>query len=132
MIGVDTNILVRILTADDPKQTELARDFLEESCSISQPGLVNSIVIAELTWVLESLYGYTRSNIVVALEGLLANGKLAIESREQVRAALLTYKKVNCDFIDALLGEINLARGCEATATFDRKAAKLKGFVRLA
>lgn len=132
MIGVDTNILVRVLTADDPKQAELASHFLEERCSVSQPGLVNSVVITELIWVLESLYGYTRSNIVVALESLLANGKLAIEPREQVQAALLTYKNVNCDFIDALLGEINLAPGCEATATFDRKAAKLKGFVRVA
>lgn len=132
MIGVDTNVLVRILTADDPKQVELARHFLEENCSVSQPGLVNNVVITELVWVLESLYAYTRSNIVVVLESLLANGKLAMESREQVQAALLTYKSVNCDFVDALLGEINVARGCEATATFDRKAAKLKGFVRIA
>ena len=131
MIGVDTNILVRILTADDPKQTELASRFLEESCSVSLPGVVNTIVITELIWVLESLYGYPRSNIVLALESLLANGKLAIESREQVQAALLTYKNINCDFVDALIVQINLARGCEATATFDRKAAKLKGFVHV-
>lgn len=131
MIGVDTNILVRILTADDPKQTEIARQLLEESCSVSQPGIVNIVVITELTWVLESLYGYTRSNVALALESLLANGKLAIESHQEVRAALLTYKNVNCDFIDALIGEINRARGCEATATFDRKAARLKGFVRV-
>jgi predicted nucleic-acid-binding protein len=131
MIGVDTNILVRILTADDPEQTELARRYLEENCSASRPGLVNSVVLTELVWVLGSLYGYARSNIVLALESLLSNGKLAIESREQVQAAVLTYKRVNCDFIDALIGEINLARGCEATATFDRRAAKLKGFVRV-
>ena len=131
MIGVDTNILVRVLTADDPKQTELASRFLEESCSVSLPGVVNTIVITELIWVLESLYGYPRSNIVLALESLLANGKLAIESREQVQAALLTYKNINCDFVDALIVQINLARGCEATATFDRKAAKLKGFVHV-
>jgi len=68
---------------------------------------------------------------VLALESLLANGKLAVESREQLQAARLTYKNISCDFADALIAQINLARGCEATATFDRKAAKLKGFVHV-
>jgi predicted nucleic-acid-binding protein len=88
-------------------------------------------VIIELTWVLQNAYRHGRADIVLALEGLLANASLEIESREQVERAVRTYKTSNCDLVDALIGEINRARGCEATATFDRKAAKVEGFIRV-
>ncbi len=132
MIGVDTNILVRLLTADDRRQTEHAVRFIKEHCSASFPGFVNSVVVTELVWVLDNLYDYGRSDIARAVDTLLASRDLAIESAEQVRSALRSFKTSNCDFTDALIGEINRARGCEATATFDRKAARLDGFVRVA
>lgn len=132
MIGVDTNILVRLLTADDRVQTEHATRFIKERCSSSFPGFVNSIVLTELVWVLDNLYDYGRTDIARAVDTLLASRDLAIEAAEQVRSALRTFKASNCDFIDALIGEVNRARGCEATATFDRKAARVNGFVRVA
>ena len=131
MIGLDTNVLVRILAADDPAQTPRAARFLQAHCSPEEPGFVNCIVLVELMWVLQNAYGYGRAEIVLAVESLLANGSLAIELREQVSAALATYRKTSCDLVDALIGEINLLRGCDATATFDHRAARLGGFVRV-
>lgn len=131
MIGLDTNSLVRLLTADDPIQTRQAALFLRDRCSPEVPGFVNCVAVVELVWVLQSIYGYSRANVLLAMETLLANSSLAFESREQVQSAVLAYKRTNCDLVDALLSEINLARGCEATATFDRKAAKVNGFVRV-
>ncbi|MEA2875431.1 MAG: hypothetical protein QOF14_627 [Hyphomicrobiales bacterium] len=131
MIGLDTNVLVRILAADDPIQTPQATRFLRDRCSPEQPGFVNCVVITELMWVLQNAYGYGRADIVLALESLLRNASLAIESREQVVGAVRTYKTSNCDLVDALISEINRARGCEVTATFDRRAAKLHGFARV-
>jgi predicted nucleic-acid-binding protein len=131
MIGLDTHILVRILAADDPVQTPRAAEFLQEHCSPEEPGFVNCVVLVELLWVLQNAYGYERSDIAVAIESLLANGSLSVEWREQVSAALAAYRTTNCDLVDALIAEINVLRGCQATATFDRKAAKLGGFVRV-
>ena len=131
MIGLDTNVLVRILAADDPVQTQQAVSFLQDRCSAEVPGFINCVAVTELVWVLQSGYEYSRADIAMALESLLANRNLAIESHAQLAAAIVVYKSTNCDFIDALIGQINLARGCKATATFDRKAAKLKGFMRL-
>ena len=130
MIGIDTNILARILVADDPVQTEQATRFLKERCSPEDPGFINCIVLAELVWVLQSLYRYSRANVALAVEQLLASEDLQIEAREQVWKALKIYRSVNCDFVDALIGEINRDRGCEATATFDRAASKLS-FIRV-
>jgi predicted nucleic-acid-binding protein len=131
MIGLDTNILVRLITADDPEQAEQAVQFLQDRCSSETPGFVNCVAIVELVWVLQAVYRYGREHIVLAIESLLANNSLDVEAREQVAAAVRTYQSTNCDLVDALIGEINRARGCEATATFDRKAAKLEAFIRV-
>src|SRR5882757_4475269 len=129
MIGLDTNVLVRILTADDPVQSQQARLFVESRCTPESPGFVNCVVLSELVWVLERLYRYRRSEIAGAIDGLLASRDLVVEAHDVVHAALAAYRASNCDFVDALIGQINRARGCDATATFDRKAAKLEVFV---
>jgi predicted nucleic-acid-binding protein len=131
MIGLDTNILVRILTSDDRVQTEQAIRFIRERCTPAVPGFINCIVLAELVWVLTNLYDFRRGDIAQALEKLLGSRDLAFEARDQVRSAILTYRSTNCDFVDAMIGVINRSRGCEATATFDRRAAKLASFVRV-
>jgi predicted nucleic-acid-binding protein len=130
MIGIDTNVPARILVADDPVQAELATRFIKDRCSPETPGFVNCVVLAELVWVLRQ-YRYSRANISLALEHLLASKDLVIEAHEQVWKALKTYQSVNCDFVDALIGELNRERGCERTATFDRAATKLATFVRV-
>ena len=62
---------------------------------------------------------------------LLASRDIVLEEDDAVRAALHTFIRRNIDFADALIGEVNRLRGCEVTATFDRKAAKLEGFVHV-
>jgi predicted nucleic-acid-binding protein len=131
MIGLDTNILVRILTSDDRVQTERAIRFIRDHCSPAIPGFINCIVLAELVWVLTNLYDFRRADVAQGLERLLASRDLAFDAREQVNSAILTYKSTKCDFIDAMIGEINRLRGCATTATFDRGVAKLEGFVRV-
>jgi predicted nucleic-acid-binding protein len=132
MIGLDTNVLVRLLVADDPRQHAQARAFVERHCSRESPAFVNSVVLAELFWVLANPYRYSRSQIARALENLLAGNDRVFEHHEEVRAALNAYSSGRADFIDALIDGINRAQGCETTATLDRQAAKLDGFTRLA
>jgi predicted nucleic-acid-binding protein len=48
-----------------------------------------------------------------------------------VRSSLQNYEKSGIDFPDVLMAKVNLAHGCEATATFDRKAARVEGFLTL-
>ncbi len=131
MIGLDTNILVRLLVRDDPDQTEQARRFIDNRCTPESPGFINSVVLAEVVWVLDRVYRFPRRQIAAAIESLLMGQDRIVEYHDDVQAALAEYRSSNIDFIDAVIGRINLARGCEATATFDRKAARLKGFVRV-
>ena len=52
-----------------------------------------------------------------------------VEDREHASAAVQVFRRGSIGFSDALIAEINRAHGCEATATFDRKAVKTAGFI---
>jgi predicted nucleic-acid-binding protein len=131
MIGLDTNVLVRLFVEDDPKQTEQAKRFVGSRCTSDSPGFINCVVLAEFVWVLRR-YGYGRSAIADAVERLLSGRDRSIERHDDVIAALAEFKAGRADLVDWLIGRINQTQGCEATATFDRKAARLPSFVRIA
>jgi predicted nucleic-acid-binding protein len=132
MIGLDTNVLVRLVVDDDPKQTKAARKFVASRCTDSNPGFVNRVSLCELVWVLESVYSYDRSAIGKIIAELLASSDIVVEDQPLAQAALATFRATNVGFADALIGAVNRARGCEATATFDRRSAKLDLFVAVA
>jgi predicted nucleic-acid-binding protein len=128
MIGLDTNVIVRLFVEDDPDQARAARALVASRCSITSPGFIDRVALCELVWVLSSGQGYRRGAIVDVLETLLGSRDLRLEDDELVRLAVRDFKSGNADFADILMGHVNRARGCDATATFDRKAAKLSGF----
>lgn len=128
MIGIDTNLLLRLIVSDDPKQAVAARDFLRFNCSAEEPGYVCHIVLVEMVWTLAKAYGYPRDRIADAIEQLLETAQLDVESSNDVAVAAKDYRSGTADFADCLLARVNLAAGCTHTVTFDRKAAKLSGF----
>jgi predicted nucleic-acid-binding protein len=125
--GVDTNILVRYILADDPAQFRAATRFIEHECSSEDPGFINRVVLAEVVWVLESSYKLPRVAVASALWLLLDANQLSIEEVEDARAALRQYED-GADFADSLIAASNARAGCEYTATFDRRAIGRGGF----
>jgi len=127
VIGVDTNVIVRLLVADDEKQADAASRYLKEHCS-DEPALLSDIVLVECAWVLEDLYEYSRTQIGEAIDGLLATAQLRAVDASAVGTALQRFRSSSADFADCLIGVNNVGAGCEYTATFDRKASKLPEF----
>jgi predicted nucleic-acid-binding protein len=131
MIGLDTNVLARLFVDDDLAQARQARQFVADRCTAQDPGYVDRVALCEMVWVLASVHGYSRAAIVNVIEALLASRDIVLEDGETVGTALRIFATRGVDFADALIGQVNRARGCEATATFDRKAARLDGFIRV-
>jgi predicted nucleic-acid-binding protein len=129
MIGLDTNVILRCFVDDDPNQARQARQFVADRCTRENPGFVDRVALCEMVWVLSRGHRFDRARAADVVARLLINRDIILEDGDAVRAALKTFMERNIDFADALIGEVNRARGCEATATFDRKAAKLEGFV---
>lgn len=131
MTGIDTNLLVRYVTRDDPEQYRAAKSFLESDCTRESPGYVNVIVLCELGWVLTSVYDVSDGKLADIVDQLLRTHQLQIERRDQVRVALTQFKREAAGFPDCLLGQINRESGCNETVTFDQDAAEMDGWREL-
>jgi predicted nucleic-acid-binding protein len=123
VIGLDTNVLVRYIMQDDPRQSASATDLVE-SLSVESPGFVPLVSVVELAWVLTSAYDLDRGQVVEAFEALLRTKEIAVERAEVVWQALRVYRGANADFADCLIERSAAAAGCTRTMTFDRGAAR--------
>lgn len=122
MFAVDTNILVRLVTGDDPKQVQLAQDFIASGAWISH------LVLAETTWVLASGYSRKPAAIASAVDMLLNHRELVVQEPDIVAAALEHFRrKPGLGFSDCLVLEIARKAGHLPLGTFDRKLSKLTG-----
>ena len=128
MIGLDTNILIRYLTQDDPIQSVKANEILERRLTRTNPGFVSVVVMVEAVWVLDRAYSLTGQEIAAAVERLLQVEVLVIENEQEVFTAMLALKQGHGTFADALIAELGARAGCTRTLTFDQKAIRLPGF----
>lgn len=126
MIGLDTNVIVRYLTQDDPAQAAAAAKVMD-SFSSDSPGFVSLIVIVELAWVLQVSYRLKKSEIEQVLETLLRSKELVIERAEIVSQALRRFSTSRADFADCLIERSGHVAECQYTVTFDRNAASAAG-----
>ncbi len=76
MIALDTNVLIRLITGDDPVQARAIEAFLENT---EGPFLIPDLVVAELAWVLQRRYGFTRPEIGSVLSSLLDRRDVVFE-----------------------------------------------------
>ncbi|MGY2274593.1 MULTISPECIES: PIN domain-containing protein [Pseudomonas] len=130
MIGLDTNVLVRYVTQDDPVQSPKASELIE-SLTAFAPGFISLVSVVELVWVLQSCYQSAKGDVVTVLETLLRTRELTIEHAEIIWQALRRFTASTADFADCLIERCAHAAGCEYTATFDMNAAKAAGMKRL-
>jgi len=131
VIALDTNILIRLLTKDDPDQTALAERLLQKAADAEEPCFISDPVLCEVEWVLESSYGAKRGDILAAMQELLGGDLFVFEDREVLRQAIVTYQESKADFSDCLIGAKARARGARTTYTFERVLAREQGFTRL-
>jgi len=128
MIGLDTNILVRYLTQDDPVQSTKATQIIEDRLTEEQPGFISLVTMAETAWVLERTYHQSNREIVRAIEAMLQADSLLIQNEQQVFTAMVALKSGQGSFADALIAALGQWAGCISTLTFDKKASRIGGF----
>jgi predicted nucleic-acid-binding protein len=119
MKGLDTNVLVRYLTQDDPAQSRKANAVLERAITGGERIHVDTVVLCELVWVLHVAYGHDRATVAATLDKLLDAAQLSIDGRDLVREAAGLYATGPGDFADYVLALRGQASGCDTTLTFD-------------
>ncbi|HQS83792.1 MAG TPA: type II toxin-antitoxin system VapC family toxin [Alphaproteobacteria bacterium] len=128
MIGIDNNILVRLVTKDDPYQLNQVLTFLSKAKANSTPLYINHIVLCELVWVLKKEYKYPKNTITSFLDDLIHTKEILFTNKEVLSEAIQLYKKGRGDFADYLTFTQNKKEGCSITYSFDTQLIKEKIF----
>jgi predicted nucleic-acid-binding protein len=126
MRAVDTNVLVRLVTRDDPRLVAAAEAFVEKGAWVPQ------LALAEATWVLSAVYDLNAAAIAIAIEMLLNHKDLTLEESEVVSNALEVFRKRPAlGFSDCLMLEVARKAGHLPLGTFDRNLGKVQGVEKL-
>ncbi len=126
MRAVDTNVLVRLITRDDPRQTAAAETFIAKGAWVSPLALTGAM------WVLDSVYEVNSIDQARAVEMLLNHRQLVLHDRETVSAAVELFRvKPSLGFSDCLMLEMARKAGHLPLGTFDRDLGKLEGTQKL-
>ncbi len=126
MPAADTNVLVRLLTADDPDQTARAEALL------SQGRLwISTVVLVETVWVLLSVYSWNKDQVLAMLRSLVDSRDFSLQDAQILRSSTEIYAESQADFADCLALELARSQDQLPFATFDKKAAALPGAIGL-
>jgi predicted nucleic-acid-binding protein len=116
MISVDTNLLVRLLTNDDPIQAKRAARIMEK-----EDVFIPKTVLLETEWVLRHAYKIERTKILESFQKVLGLPNVSMENPQTVVLALSFYAE-GLDFADAL--HLASSKGADGFATFDKNLLK--------
>ena len=126
MRAVDTNVVVRLVTRDDPRQTARAEAFVAKGAWVSH------IVLVEVIWVLDSVFELSHKQLVTAIDMLLDHRDLVLQEPEIVSAALARFRRRPLiGFSDCMVLESARKAGHVPLATFDKELSKLDDVERL-
>jgi predicted nucleic-acid-binding protein len=117
MRAIDTNVVIRFLTGDNPVQAKAARAAIAAG-----PIFVSLTVWLESEWVLRSGYGFTPAQVADGFSGLAGLPTIVIDE-PMILAAAIDWMRQGMNFADAL--HLAKAQNCEAFLTFDKKLAKV-------
>lgn len=127
MIGLDTNVVVRLLLADDHAQTQRVLEFLKTTQARGAVVVLTLEVIQEVEWVLRSSAKKTKLEFLGLARQLLETRDIEINNEAVLEQALRTYEKNTADFSECLFLAHYQQLGCETMLTFDTKAARITG-----
>lgn len=111
-ITIDTNILIRYFTDDEPKKADLVEELLEKEKSLSIP----DVVFPELEYILGKQYAFSRKRLVGVYASLLSFPNIKIS--QEIRKAVTLYKNSRLDMADCIIAAYSL-KG--ALASFDKE-----------
>lgn len=125
---LDTNVVIRHLTGDPPKQAARATAALASAERL----LLADLVVAECVYVLQSFYEVERPRIAELMRAAIALPSISVIDAPLLRRALEVYEYDRLDFAEAYLVAQAEATGVGAVLTFDRAVDRVKSVERIA
>jgi predicted nucleic-acid-binding protein len=124
--AIDTNLLVRLVARDDPRQVAAAESF------VAGGAWVPVVALVETVWVLDTVYRRSRAQIADGIALLLDHRDLVLQDADVIAAALHQFRRhPRVGFSDCLILEQARKAGHVPLGTFDRAFSRLEGTVRI-
>jgi len=125
--GLDTNVLVRFLLRDDPRQAKAAQDAIARAIAAGEPLVIGLLTTLETEWVLRTRARYGKTAILAVFKQLLETRDVEFENEDVFEQALYDFENGRADFADCLMIAQYRRLGCVAMLTFDIHAARIPG-----
>ena len=125
MPAVDTNVLVRLLVADDPGQLKQVERLIDEATRTGTTLFVPISVALELEWVLRTRYEIPKREIIETYVALLERKELDFQSEAALEHAIYYCRDTNADFADCIHVALAEVAGETPLFSFDRRAGRL-------
>ena len=123
-IFVDTNVFLRFFVRDVESFYHKAKELFEQAENGKVKLETSDVVIAEIIWVLESYYGFSKNEIKDIIDAVLETKNLRTANHSRVKDAINLYEAGKMDFIDAYNIAYMKAKDFMKVATFDAKHFK--------
>ena len=127
MIGLDTNVIARIVLADDAVQTRQALAVLARAQAAGETVVLSLATVLELEWVLRGVAKLAKSRVLAVFKQLLETEDLQIQDEQVLEQAIYSYENNAADFAECLFWAQYQRMGCRAMLTFDAVAARTGG-----
>ena len=127
MIGLDTNVVLRLLLNDDLKQRQRAVKAIQQAKVIAVRVTITLAVVLEMEWVLRSVAKMTKPQVLSVFDLLLESYDIEIDNEKALEQALHIYANAAADFAECLFLAQYQRMGCQTMLTFDAKAARMAG-----
>ena len=127
MIGLDTNVVLRLLLNDDPIQRQRAVKTIRQAKGLAVKVTITLAVVLEMEWVLRSVAKMTKAQVLGVFDLLLESYDIEIDNEKVLEQSLHIYANAACDFAECLFLAQYQRMGCQTMLTFDTKAARMAG-----
>lgn len=127
MIGLDTNVVLRLLLNDDPAQKMRAAKLIQQAKKLDTRTIITLAVVLEMEWVLRSRAKMSKTQTLIVFDLLLESYDIEIDNEKALEQALHIYANTAADFAECLFLAQYQRMGCDTMLTFDAKAARMAG-----
>ena len=127
MVGLDTNVVLRLLLTDDLGQKLRAAKFIQQAKRLDTGIIITLAVVLEMEWVLRSSAKMNKAEVLTIFNLLLESYDIEIDNEKVLEQALHIYENAASDFAECLFLAQYQRMGCDTMLTFDAKAARMAG-----
>ena len=128
---IDTNIFIRFLTNDIPQKADACEKIFKKAVAKKETLFTTDLVIAEIVWVLESIYELQKEEVQDKVEKILNTPNLICPHRNLILSALTLYSEKNIDYIDAYNALVLKDEGIEELYSYDKDYDRIDWLTRL-